>query len=160
MQMIANLPAARGEGAPSESSARGELPQLPGWGRAALNRPWEIITPICRSMNTAERRLENTCLGILPYLYLACCLTNGIQLNVPALRTGRTRKPRSLDLFFFLVMTSFLEGNYSKLGAQRQALKLSFISSHRDIKHPGPSLTLSFFLYWIEMTGTYNTTTH
>lgn len=83
-------------------------PQLPGWGRAALNGPWEIITPICRSTNTAERRLGNTCLGILPYLYLACCLTNGIQLNIPALRTGRTRKPRSVDLYFFLVMTSFL----------------------------------------------------
>lgn len=150
--------------APGESWARWgpagavqhRAPKLYGLGRISFNVPWEVITPICRSMNTAERRLGNRCLGMLPYLYLARCLTNGIQLKVPALRTRRTREPRAVDLSFFLSWRHWSQ--YSKLGAQRQALRPRFISSHQDVTHPGPSLTLSFFLYRIEITGTYNAT--
>lgn len=94
-------------GAAGVTPTRHPAPKLYGSARIPLDVPWEIITPVCRSTTTAERRLENTRLGILPYLHLARCITNGIQLNVPALRMGRARKPWSVDRSFFLVITSF-----------------------------------------------------
>lgn len=82
----------------------------PAWLRkGVLDRALGAVTALCRSTTPAERWLEHTRLGRLLHLYLARCLTNGSQLNVLALITGRTRKPCGVLTFnFFLVITSFL----------------------------------------------------
>jgi len=66
---VARASPRRGEHSPAPSGARHRpAPALCGVGRVPLRVPREVITPVCRSTRAAERRLENTCLGILLYV--------------------------------------------------------------------------------------------